>query len=166
MIRLLFNYFILPIVALSLFQLVISPSSRAIVVGFAVALLIVFVGCTAWILRFIFTTKPRTYLFDDMPTVLLYGPLYNTYSDSAAPFALVPVLITFMRGVAFGAVQPSGTGQVVILAICEIILIITLNGFRPFQGQTSMNAYHTFFAVVRLITVLLCVGFYTCARCQ
>ncbi|KAI5367163.1 putative ML-like domain, transient receptor potential channel Flc/Pkd2 [Septoria linicola] len=158
-IRLLFNFFILPIVALSLFQLVIAPHSPTSVLVCAVILLVIMVVWAGCILRVIFTTKPRTLLFDDMPTVLLYGPLYNTYSDSAAPFALVPVFITFMRGVAFGAIQPSGIAQIIVLAICEVILILTLNGFRPFQGQTSMNLYHTFFATVRLITVLLMIAF-------
>ena len=159
MVRLLFNFFILPIVALSLFQMVIAHLSPAAPVACAVVLFVILILTAAWILRIIFTAKPRTYLFDDMTTVLLYGPLYNTYSDSAAPFALVPVLITFFRGVAFGAVQPSGTAQIIILAICEIVLILTLNGFRPFQIQTSMNFYHTAFAVIRLITILLSIAF-------
>ena len=154
-----FNYFILPIVALSLFQLVIAPQSPTSVVVCAVILFVIMIVAGGWILRVIFITKPRTILFDDMPTVLLYGPLYNTYSDSAAPFALVPVFITFMRGVALGAIQPSGIAQIIVLAICEVILILTLNGFRPFQNQTSMNAYHTFFAVARLITILLSIAF-------
>ncbi|KAK5165879.1 uncharacterized protein LTR77_008802 [Saxophila tyrrhenica] len=159
MVRLLFNFFILPIVAFSLFQLVISNLSPTSVIAVAAILLVVVVLTAAWILYIIFKTRPRTHLFDDMPTVLAYGPLYNTYSDSAAPFALIPVLITFMRGVAFGAVQPNGTAQIIILAICEVILILTLNGFRPFQNQTSMNAYHTFFSVVRLVTIMLSVAF-------
>ncbi|TKA31609.1 hypothetical protein B0A50_01686 [Salinomyces thailandicus] len=159
MVRLMFNYFILPIVAISLFQLVIAPRSPVSVVVCAVILVVIMVVGGGWIFRVIFTTKPRTILFDDMPTVLLYGPLYNTYSDSAAPFALVPVFITFMRGVALGAIQPSGIAQIIVLAICEVILILTLNGFRPFQNQTSMNAYHTFFAIARLITILLSIAF-------
>lgn len=158
-IRLLFNYFILPIVSLSLFQLVISTESPSSVVACAVILLVIIIVAAGWIFRVIFTTKPRTYLFDDMPTVLLYGPLYNTYSDSAAPFALVPVFITFIRAVALGAIQPSGIGQIIVLAICEVILLVTLNGFRPFQTQTSMNAYHTFFAIARLAAVLLSIAF-------
>ncbi|KAM0706661.1 hypothetical protein Q7P35_005989 [Cladosporium inversicolor] len=159
MVRLMFNYFILPIVALSLFQLVIAMRSPSYVVATAAVLLVIMIASAGWILRVIFRTKPRTHLFDDMTTVLMYGPLYNTYSDSAAPFAFIPVIITFMRGVAIGAVQPSGIAQLIVLAICEVILILTLNAFRPFQGQTSMNAYHTFFATVRLITILLSVAF-------
>ena len=113
----------------------------------------------AWLLWLIASTRPRSYLFDDLPTVLLYGPLYNTYSDNAATFALIPVMLTFVRGIAIGAVQPSGIAQLVLLAICEVILILTLNAFRPFHSPTSMNAFHTFFAVVRLLSILLSTAF-------
>ncbi|KAF2138283.1 uncharacterized protein K452DRAFT_290873 [Aplosporella prunicola CBS 121167] len=158
-VRMTFNYFLLPIVSISLFQLVVASRSPASVVAMAVFLLIVVIGLAAWIFRLIFTTKPRAHLFDDLPTVLTYGPLYNTYSDDAAPFAFIPVLLTFIRGVAIGAIQPSGIAQLIILAICEVIYILTLHAFRPFQAPTSMNAYHTFFSVVRLLTTLLSVAF-------
>lgn len=158
-IRLVFNYFLLPIVALSMFQLVVATRSPASTVGFAAVLIVALIGFAARLLWLVASTRPRSYLFDDLPTVLLYGPLYNTYSDNAATFALVPVMLTFVRGVAIGAVQPSGTAQLVLLAICEVILILTLNAFRPFSSPTSMNLYHTFFAVVRLLTILLSVAF-------
>jgi hypothetical protein len=48
---------------------------------------------------------------------------------------------------------------VVLLAICEIVLILTINAFRPFPSATSMNIYHTCFAVIRLITILLSIAF-------
>ena len=158
-IRVVFNYFLLPIIALSLFQLVVGPRSPATVVSTAVIMLIVVAGVATWIFWFIFTTRPRAHLFDDLPTVLTYGPLYNTYSDDAAPFSFIPVLLTIIRGIAIGAIQPSGIAQIIILAICEVILILTLHAFRPFQSNTSMNAYHTFFSTVRLICVLLSVAF-------
>ncbi|KAJ9636337.1 hypothetical protein H2199_008012 [Coniosporium tulheliwenetii] len=158
-VRIVFNYFLLPIIAISLFQLVVAPHSNAAVVGMAVVLLLLVAGFATWIFRLIFTTRPRAHLFDDLPTVLLYGPLYNTYSDVAAPFAFIPVLLTVIRGVAIGAIQPSGVAQLVILAICEVIFILTLHAFRPFQAPTSMNAYHTFFSVIRLVTTLLSIAF-------
>ncbi|KAK8215685.1 hypothetical protein IWZ01DRAFT_494882 [Phyllosticta capitalensis] len=158
-VRMTFNYFLLPIVALSFFQLVVATTSPASVVAMAVVLLFAVIGFAAWIFRLIFTTKPRAYLFDDLPTVLMYGPLYNTYSDDAAPFAFIPVLLSFVRGVAIGAIQPSGIAQLIILAICEVIYILTLHAFRPFQAPTSMNAYHTFFSIIRLVTTLLMVAF-------
>ncbi|KAL8692067.1 MAG: hypothetical protein Q9218_002826 [Villophora microphyllina] len=158
-IRIVFNYFLLPIVALSMFQLVVAGRSPAITVALAAILLFLLVLFAAFLLWLIAMTRDRSTLFDDLPTVLLYGPLYNTYSDNAATFALVPVMLTFIRGIAIGAVQPSGIAQLVLLAICEVITVLTLNAFRPFHSPTSMNAFHTFFAIVRLVTILLSVAF-------
>jgi hypothetical protein len=158
-VRIVFNFFMLPIVCLSLFQLVVAPRSPGSVVATAVILLIVVAGSASLIFWSIFTTRPRAHLFDDLPTVLTYGPLYNTYSDDAAPFAFIPVLLTIIRGIAIGAIQPSGIAQIIMLAICEVILILTLHAFKPFQSNTSMNAYHTFFSAVRLTCVLLSVAF-------
>jgi hypothetical protein len=158
-VRIVFNYFMLPIICLTLFQLVVAQRSSGSVVAPAVILLLGVGGVAIWIFWFIFTTRPRAHLFDDLPTVLTYGPLYNTYSDDAAPFAFIPVLLTVIRGIAIGAIQPSGIAQIIMLAICEVILILTLHAFKPFQSNTSMNAYHTFFSVVRLACVLLSVAF-------
>ena len=161
-IRIVFNYFLLPAVALSMYQLVIagkSPSPPVYTVALAVAMLVVIIGFAIWLLYVIASTRPKSFLFDDLPTVLLYGSLYNTYSDNAAPFALIPILLTFVRGIAIGAVQPSGIAQLVILAICEVITVLTLHAFRPFHSPTSMNAYHTFFAILRGTSVLLMIAF-------
>ncbi|KAI8251642.1 hypothetical protein K4K58_008670 [Colletotrichum sp. SAR11_239] len=118
-VRVVFNYLLLPIVALSTFQLVVAGQSQEFAVALAVITLIILICFAAWLLYLIFKTRPRAVLFDDLPTVLLYGPLYNTYSDEAAAFALIPVILTFIRGITIGAVQPVGIAQIVILAICE-----------------------------------------------
>ena len=158
-VRIVFNYFLLPVVALSMYQLVVAEHSPGVTVGLAAILIVLLIGFAAFLLWLVATTRPRSYLFDDLPTVLLYGPLYNTYSDNAATFALVPVMLTFIRGIAIGAVQPSGIAQIILLAISEVIMILTLNAFRPFHSPTSMNAFHTFFAVIRLLVILLCIAF-------
>lgn len=158
-VRIALHYFLLPIVALSTFQLVVAGTSPAYTVALAAMTLSLIIGFSGWLLYLIITTKPRAFLFDDLPTVLLYGPLYNTYSDEAVSFALFPLLCTLLRGIAIGAVQPSGVAQVILLAICEIIQILTLHAFRPFHSSTSMNAYHTLFSGLRLMTVLLMVAF-------
>jgi hypothetical protein len=153
------RHFLLPIVALSMFQLVVATKSPAYAVALAVVMLVLIIGFAAWLLYIIASTRPKAFLFDDLPTVLLYGSLYNTYSDNAAPFALIPMFLTFLRGVAIGAVQPSGIAQLVLLAICEVITVLTLHAFRPFHSPTSMNAFHTFFAVLRFATILLMISF-------
>jgi hypothetical protein len=158
-VRITCNWFLLPVVSLSMYQLVLGAQSPSYVIALAVVLLVLLLVFAGWILRLIFTTTPRSQLFDDLSTVLLYGPLYNTYSDDAAPFALIPALLTVIRGIAIGAIQPTGIAQLVILAICEVVFILTLHAFKPFHSPTSMNAYHTFFSSVRLTTLLLSVAF-------
>ncbi|KAN0081923.1 Transient receptor potential (TRP) ion channel domain containing protein [Elaphomyces granulatus] len=158
-VRIVFNYLLLPIISLSMFQLVVAGKSPAVSNALAVVLILALIAFSIWLIRLIATTRPKSYLFDDLPTVLLYGPLYNTYCDDAAAFALVSILITFLRGVAIGAVQPSGIAQLVLLAICEVVFSLTLSAFRPFPSTTSMNFYHFCFSIVRFVVVLLSVTF-------
>ncbi|KAM5356136.1 hypothetical protein ACJ41O_002782 [Fusarium nematophilum] len=158
-VRIVFNYFLFPIIALSCFQLVVAGSSPAYTIALAVVTLVFLIIFASYLFYLIIRTRPKSVLYDDLPTVLQYGPLYNTYSDEAAAFALIPVLLTFIRGIAVGAVQPSGIAQVVLLAICEVIHVLTIHAFRPFQRPTSMNAYHTLFCSLRLISILLMVAF-------
>ncbi|KAF4992753.1 hypothetical protein FGRMN_6963 [Fusarium graminum] len=158
-VRIVFNYFLFPIVALSCFQLVVAGDSPTYTIALAVVTLIFLIIFASYLFYLIIKTRPKSVLYDDLPTVLLYGPLYNTYSDEAAAYALIPVFLTFLRGITVGAVQPSGIAQVVLLAICEVIHILTLHAFRPFQRSTAMNAYHTLFGSLRLISLLLMVAF-------
>lgn len=158
-IRIVYNYFLLPIISLSAFQLVVASQSPSFAVALAVVTMALLIGFASWLLWLIIRTRPKSVLFDDLPTVLRYGPLYNTYSDHSAAFALIPVLLTFIRGIAIGAVQPSGIAQVILLAICEVIQVLTIHAFRPFNPPTSMNAYHTVFATLRFLTVMLMVAF-------
>ena len=158
-IRVVFNYFLLPIVTLSMFQLVAAGRSPIYTVALAVVTVILILGFAVLLFLKIVRTRDKVLLFDELPTLMLYGSLYNTYSDDAALFALVPFILTFVRGIAIGAIQPSGIAQIVILAICEVITILTLHAFRPFHSPTSMNAFHTFFAAVRFSTILLMISF-------
>jgi hypothetical protein len=158
-IRVLFNFLLLPVISLSMFQLVVAKDSPAYAVVLAVILIVILIAFSSWVIRLIVTTRPRAYLFDDLNTVLIYGPLYNTYADETAGFALIPILITFIRGLAIGALQPSGVAQLVLLTICEVVFIITLIAFRPYPSPTSMNVYQFLFALVRFVVLLLSVTF-------
>ncbi|KAG8627599.1 hypothetical protein KVT40_005082 [Elsinoe batatas] len=159
LVRVVYNYFLLPIVAISMFQLLIAPESRFYMVIAAVVVLFFIIVLAGWILYIIYYTKPRAILFDDLPTLLLYGSLYNTYSDERAPFALIPVILTFVRGVAIGAIQATGIAQLITLAICEVVFILTVHAFRPFSSPTHMNLMHTIYAAIRLVTIFLMIAF-------
>ncbi|KAL4753444.1 hypothetical protein BDW72DRAFT_201571 [Aspergillus terricola var. indicus] len=158
-IRIVYNFFLLPLISLSFFQLIIAGESPAYCVGLAGVVIFILICFSIWIIRLIITTRPRSYLFDDLPTVLLYGPLYNTFSDDAAAYAVIPIFISFARGVAIGAVQASGIAQIVLLAICEVVSVLTIIAFRPFPSPSSMNLYHICFSIVRFLTILLSIVF-------
>lgn len=158
-IRVVFNFLLLPIISLSFFQLVTANGSPAYSVALAAVVIVVLLCFSIWFVRMIISTRPKSHLFDDLPTVLLYGPLYNTYSDDAAAFAMVPIFLNFLRGVAIGALQPSGIAQVVLLAICEVVSVLTVIAFRPFPGPTHMNLYHCVFSCIRFLTIILSVVF-------
>ena len=158
-VRLVTNFFVLPLASLSFYQMVIAGKGPSYSVALAALALVVILASAVWLLLLFIRTKPRSFLFDDLLTVLAYGPLYNTYCDDAATFALIPLFVNFVRGIAIGAVQPSGIAQLVLLAISELVLILTINAFRPFPSATSMNIYHTCFSVIRLITILLSIAF-------
>jgi hypothetical protein len=158
-IRVVFNYFLLPLVSLSMFQLVIASQGPTYSVAIAAVLLVAVIAFAVRLLFVFSKTRQRSVLFDELPILLLWGPLYNTYCDEQAGFAFLPILIAFLRGIAIGAVQASGIAQLVLLAICEIILALTLNAIRPFPSATSMNVYHTFFTILRLIIIFLSVAF-------
>ncbi|KAL7788646.1 hypothetical protein V8C37DRAFT_404350 [Trichoderma ceciliae] len=158
-VRIVFNFMLTPIVALSCFQFVVSGQSPGYTVALAALTLAVVIGFASYLLHLIIITRPKSALFDDLPTFLRYGPLYNTYADEVAAFALIPILLNIIRGVAIGAVQPSGVAQVVLLAICEVIQILMIYAFRPYQRATSMNIYHSLFAALRLIIIMLMVTF-------
>lgn len=158
-IRVVFNYLLLPVVSLCFFQLVIAKESPAYSVALAALVILILICFFIWFVRVIFTTRPTSHLFDDLPTVLLYGPLYNTYCDDAAAFAMVPIVLNILRGVGIGALQPSGIAQVVLLAICEVVSVLTLIAFRPFPKPTHMNLYHSVFSIIRFLTIILMVVF-------
>lgn len=158
--RVIVNFFLLPAIALSLFQLVKTKSSPAASVVFAVILLLILLGGIGYILFLIRRTKPQSYLFDDLSTALLFGPLYNTYTDeSASFFTILVTTLTFIKGIAIGAVQASGIAQLVLLAISEIALVITIMAFRPYAHATHMNLYYMFIATIRFLTIILSVAF-------
>ncbi|KAK9332863.1 hypothetical protein V1520DRAFT_367378 [Lipomyces starkeyi] len=158
-IRVFFNYFSLPLVAYSSFQLLISPHTAIYISVLAGVLLLIWIVSAVLAVRTIRLTKPQQALYDDLPTLLLLGPLYNTYTERGFMFCAVQLLCTCLRGIVIGAVQPSGTAQITLLAITELVFFLSLNIFRPFHPTTSMNIYHVILSVIRLLTTLFSVAF-------
>ena len=158
-IRITFNYLFLPLTAISFFQLDTAANAPKYSVALAAVVIFFLIAFFLWALRVMLTTRPRSYLFEDISTLLLYGPFYNTYTESTVSYSAISVSLNFIRGLAIGAAQRSGIAQIVLLALCEVFTIVTIVTYRPFAKPTVMNIYQTCFAVVRLLTVLLSIGF-------
>ncbi|KAK9370063.1 hypothetical protein V1509DRAFT_575930 [Lipomyces kononenkoae] len=158
-IRMLFVYFALPLVTYSSFQLLISPHTPVYISVFAGILLLIWIVSAVLAIHTIRLTKPQQALYDDLPTLLLLGPLYNTYTERGFMFCAVQLLCTCLRGIVIGAVQPSGIAQLTLLAIIELVFFLSLNIFRPFHPTTSMNIYHLVLSTIRLLVTLFSVAF-------
>ncbi|KAI0460266.1 integral membrane protein [Xylaria acuta] len=154
-IRIVFNYFLVPIVTFSTFQIVVAKQIPDYLLVPGVVTFLLIVASTIWFIYVMVTTKPRAHLSDDLPTALLYGPLYNTYKDEAAWFALVPIILNIFRGAVIGGGQPSGITQVSLLAICEFVQGTVILFLRPFHPATWMNAYHVSLFVLRFFSIIL-----------
>lgn len=157
--RITFTYFLTPLLAVSSFQITaVNDSSTAILAGAGVSILVILVIVGYLTIR-IWNHKPRSTLFDNLPTLLTFGTFYNTYSEKKLKFFIVQLYVNIIRALAFGALQPSGIAQITILAICEIVLILTVYGIKPYAPATSMNAWQGIFATIRLLTILLMMTF-------
>ncbi|KAJ5413785.1 hypothetical protein N7509_000412 [Penicillium cosmopolitanum] len=74
-------------------NLVTARGSPAYSVALTAPVIVILLCFSIWMVRVIISTRPKSHLFDDLPTVLLYGPLYKTYCDNAAVFAMVPFFL-------------------------------------------------------------------------
>lgn len=157
--RITFTYFLAPLLAVSAFQITVASRSEVAIVacaGVSIFLILVIVICLT--IR-IWTHNPHAELFDQLPILLTFGTFYNTYRDEKLHFFIIQLYVNVVRALAFGALQPSGIAQITILAICEIVLILTVYGIQPYPRATSMNAWQGIFAMIRLLIILLMMTF-------
>ena len=159
-IRLFFNYLLNPFITFTTFQFVVHDKTPDSYTGLSAMFFTIFILLTVYLLHSIMIHKPRAALCDDLPTLLLYGPLYNTYKlEGISIFCPTQVVINILRAIAFGGLQHSGIAQLTILVVCEVILMLVINASRPYSTKTSMNLYQSFFSAMRLLTVLFMLAF-------
>lgn len=160
MILRIWSLFYIVIVTLSCYQIVITGQSPKFQVGLSiVSLLLLGIVAPLGLFWIISRYRPREHLYDDLQVLLVLGPLYNTYQPSGLLFLGVVFLIRLIQGIVIGAAQGSGVAQITLLATLEIAFLVAVNVWRPYHPRTSMNGWHTFMAVIRLIVILFLVAF-------
>ncbi|CAN6674176.1 hypothetical protein TRVA0_050S00804 [Trichomonascus vanleenenianus] len=161
-VRVFLMLFAVPLVAFSLFQLLIISRGRHVsnvAAGFAAVVLVVWLAITVYVAYTVWTMDPARNLCDDMPTMLKYGPLYNTYNQTKSRVFSIDLVINLMRAITFGALQDSGLAQLTLLATAELACLVAIICLRPYDAATNMNLVSAGLSMVRFVLVFLCIPF-------
>lgn len=153
------SLFYIVLVTTSCYQFVVAGESPAFQVGLSVIVL-VFLGVVApLVLIWVISRYKMEHLFEDFHVLLGLGPLYNTYEPEKVMFVAFVFVIRLVQGIVVGAAQASGIAQITLLASLELMFLLGLNIWRPFRPRTSMNGWHTFVGIMRLMITLFLIAF-------
>lgn len=159
MLRIFFNVFSFPLLTFSFFQCVLTSRTPSYLTALAVLVIAAWIGGASWLSWHLLRIKPRQAIYDDLPTMLRYGTLYNTYSDQGAKFFVVEFVTVFFRSLTVGAIQASGLAQIILLAVIELFYFFCILIIKPFEPETSMNLISCLFSILRFILVFLSLPF-------
>ncbi|KAF2753894.1 hypothetical protein EJ05DRAFT_158140 [Pseudovirgaria hyperparasitica] len=150
LLRVAFNWFLQPILAFCTFQLlVVHYLSQSKIAILAVILTLLAVSLAFMLYRIIFQKRGYVFMNDSTEDRLSLSFSIN------ARLALLHYFVLIVRGVAFGALQISGRGQIICLAAVEAIALIAFLIFQHSSGYTI----HTYSAGIRLCIILLFITF-------
>lgn len=148
------------LVTLCCYQFVVAGVTPTYTVALsAVVFVLLGVATPMGLVYIISRYRPPDLLYDDLHILLVIGPLYNIYDQPKYLFVGVVYFLRLVQGIVIGAAQTSGITQITILALLEVSFLCAVNIWRPYPTRTSMNGWHTFMSVVRLIIVLFLVAF-------
>lgn len=145
--RTVLQYYLLPIVTFSLYQPLMAtffPVYRTLLAVMLVALLAVTLGL---VVRYLGMQNRQDIFFTD--SSLSKRTIRSWLSDALHGLPLI-------QGIAIGGLQISGVGQIIVLAACEIFLIIVLALHH--RRDTSLWK-PVVFPIVRLATILMSCAF-------
>lgn len=145
--RTVLQYYLLPIVTFSLYQPLMAtffPVYRTLLAVMLVALLAVTLGL---VVRYLGMQNRQDIFFTD--SSLSKRTTRSWLSDALHGLPLI-------QGIAIGGLQISGVGQIIVLAVCEIFLIIVL-ALHNRRGTSLWKSLAS--PVVRLATILMSCAF-------
>ncbi|KAF9334673.1 hypothetical protein BGZ91_010775 [Linnemannia elongata] len=146
-----------PLALTAMYQLTIS-GGVALTVGSAASLLVISVGATIFFTWRILRGSSEHLLFDDLGTLLKYGPLYNTLAQEGTLFFLVTLLVRFLWGLAVAMLPTYGVAQVAVLLVIELGYTLVIGVKWPFSESTD-NKFHLFLGIIRIVITGLSIGY-------
>ncbi|XXH03678.1 Putative flavin carrier protein 3 [Hypoxylon texense] len=157
--RIVLSYFMLPLVALSFYQLDNAAYLPAYHISLAAILIAAILAAFAWLLFQVPTRSLGALIFDGRKR-------YRSIPSSSASggggggrqhksFVLALFTLVFVRGVAIGGLQISGRAQLAVLGACELVLLACIVQFQAY----SMLSVGTVSAVARFASLTCMVAF-------
>ncbi|GAA5902192.1 hypothetical protein JCM6882_006725 [Rhodosporidiobolus microsporus] len=149
--------FHLPLCLFSAYQFTLystSPTSTfaLAVVSFALACL----AAPAYLLWKVHV-KPVRELYGHLPTLLAFGPMFNTYSEECTLFPLVTFASNLVVGVIIGAVQGTGTAQAAVILIVEVAHTLITSLWLPWGDNSAMGPLAFLLSLARIVIAVLLV---------
>ncbi|KAI1098125.1 hypothetical protein F4804DRAFT_346592 [Jackrogersella minutella] len=151
-IRVVLSYFMLPLIALSFYQLDNVGHLPTYHITLAIILIVSILVAFIWLLTSIPTRSLGVLIFESRKR---YRQISPSSGDQHKTFVLALFVLCFIRGVAVGGLQISGRAQLAVLGACELLLLACIMQFQAY----SMLSVGTISAVVRLGSLLCMVVF-------
>ncbi|KAI0386512.1 hypothetical protein F5Y04DRAFT_123935 [Hypomontagnella monticulosa] len=148
------SYFMLPLIALSFYQLDNASYLPAYHTFLAIFLIVIIFSAFGWLLLQIPTRTLGVLIFDNRKRYeQIASP--ETSGSKHQSFVLSLFVLVFIRGAAIGGLQISGKAQLAVLGACELVLLACIIQFQAYStfsiGSTT--------AVARLVSLLCMVAF-------
>lgn len=151
--RVVLSYFMLPLVALSFYQIDNAAHLPAYHISLAAIFIVAIILAFAWLLSRVPTRSLGALIFEGRKR---YRSVPSASSgDQHKSFVLALFTLVFVRGVAIGGLQISGRAQLAVLGACELVLLACIVQFQAY-GLLSVG---TVSAVARLGSLICMVAF-------
>ncbi|KAL0938530.1 uncharacterized protein CTRU02_205140 [Colletotrichum truncatum] len=152
--RIILSYFMLPLSALSFYQLDHATFLPAYHTSLAVVLIVAMMAAFFWLLRQIPTRSLGVLVFDSTKR---YRRLSSSedFRRQDETFILILFVLLFVRGAAVGGLQISGPAQLAVLGACELVLLASIAGFQTY-ATFSVGAIAS---TMRLCSLIFMVAF-------
>lgn len=146
------SYFIVPLIALSVYQLIHASFLPLYHTVLAAMLIAIAIGSLTWLFRSLPTRSLGVLLFNRDKQ---YSRMAEGGDQADSLFVRMLFILNFIRGIAIGGLQFSGLAQIVTLAACEVIMIICIAALQVYP-TISLG---TITAVARLAVLLAMIAF-------
>ncbi|RYP93576.1 hypothetical protein DL770_000318 [Monosporascus sp. CRB-9-2] len=152
--RLILSYFMMPLVALSFYQINYATQLPAYHISLAALVVAANIIALVWLLSQVPTRSLGVLIFDNSKR---YSQLSTskTGQEQDKRFILTLFTLTFIRGAAIGGLQTWGPAQLAVLGTCEVVLLACAVQFQAY----SIFSIGVVTALVRFASVLLMVTF-------